>query len=102
MNTRHEPTNAEIYEKLGSIEGRFNAVLQDQNTKIDAILVQVKQTNGRVTRLERWKDKLDIIADYKKENTQGEIIVDWPKIIMAALGLIATALSVIAYLVGKK
>lgn len=102
MNTQFEPTNAEIYEKLGSIEGKFNAVLQDQNTKIDAILVQVKETNGRVTRLERWKDKLDTIADYKKENGQGEIVIDWSKIIMAALGLIATALSVIAFLVGKK
>lgn len=102
MNTNFEPSNAEIYEKLGSIEGKFNAVLQDQNTKIDAILVQVKETNGRVTRLERWKDKLDIIADYKKENGQGETVIDWGKIIMAALGLIATALSVIAFLVGKK
>jgi hypothetical protein len=102
MNTHREPTNAEIYEKLGSIEGRVTVVLEDQNIKINEILKQVKETNGRVTRLERWKDKLDVIADYKKENSQGEIIVDWPKIIMAVLGLLATALSVIAFMVGKK
>lgn len=102
MNTRHEPTNAEIYEKLGSIEGKFNAVLEDQNTKIDAILVQVKETNGRVTRLEDWKKKLDTIAEYTKENKQGEVVVDWTKILLAALGLIGTALSVIMYMAGKR
>lgn len=102
MNTQHEPSNAEIYEKLGSIEGRFNTVLQDQNVKIDAILVQVKETNGRVTKLERWKDKLDVIAEYKKENKQGEIIVDWPKIMFAILGLVGTALSIIYALVVKR
>ena len=102
MNTQHEPTNAEIYEKLGSIEGKFNAVLQDQNIKIDAILVQVKETNGRVTKLERWKDKLDTIAEYTKENKDGERVVDWQKLLLYALGLVGTALAIISFLVGKR
>lgn len=93
MNMNKEPSNAEIMEKLGNIESRFDVRLQD-------ILEQVKRTNGRVTRLEKWKDKLDIIADYTKES-KGETVVDWQKLLMYALGLVATALAVISYLAKK-
>jgi len=76
-------------EKLGSIEARFDIRLQD-------IYEQVKKTNGRVTKLERWKEKLDIIADYTKDNAKGETVVDWQKLLFYAMGLVGTALAIIA------
>ena len=84
-----EPSNSEIMEKLGSIEARFDIRLQD-------IYEQVKKTNGRVTKLERWKEKLDIIADYTKDNAKGETVVDWQKLLFYAMGLVGTALAIIA------
>jgi hypothetical protein len=86
-----EPSNSEIMEKLGNIESKFDVRLKD-------ILEQVKYTNGRVTKLEKWKEKLDIIADYTKENGKGETVVDWQKLLLYALGLVGTALAVIAAL----
>jgi len=93
MTTSNEPTNSEIMEKLGKIEATVAVQLKD-------ILEQVKKTNGRVTTLERWKEKLDIIDVYKKEN--GTVLVpkeiDWQKIILATLGILGTAVAAIAYL----
>jgi len=93
MTTSNEPTNSEIMEKLGRIEATVAVQLKD-------ILEQVKKTNGRVTLLEKWKEKLDIIDVYKKEN--GTILVpkevDWQKIILATLGILGTAVAAIAYL----
>lgn len=93
MTTPNEPTNSEIMEKLGKIEATVAVQLKD-------ILEQVKKTNGRVTLLEKWKEKLDIIDVYKKEN--GTVLVpkeiDWQKIILATLGILGTAVAAIAYL----
>lgn len=93
MTTPNEPTNSEIMEKLGKIEATVAVQLKD-------ILEQVKRTNGRVTTLEKWKEKLDIIDVYKKEN--GTVLVpkeiDWQKIILATLGILGTAVAAIAYL----
>jgi hypothetical protein len=93
MTTPNEPTNSEIMEKLGKIEATVAVQLKD-------ILEQVKRTNGRVTMLEKWKEKLDIIDVYKKEN--GTVLVpkeiDWQKIILATLGILGTAVAAIAYL----
>ena len=86
---KQEPTNSDLYEKLGAMEERLADILK-----------QVKKTNGRVTVLEKWKERLDIIEVYKKEN--GTVIlpkeIDWQKILMYALGLVGTALAVIAYM----
>ena len=98
-----EPTNSAIMEKLGKLEGTLNARMNSADLRSDAILEQVKYTNGRVTKLERWKEKLDVIADYKKENGEGKsLTVDWQKIILYALGLVGTSLAIISYLVGNK
>ncbi len=99
-----EPTNSAIMEKLGKLEGTLNARMNSADLRSDAILEQVKYTNGRVTKLERWKEKLDVIADYKKENGDGTKtpVVDWQKLMLYALGLVATALAIISFLIGKK
>lgn len=86
-----EPTNADLYEKLGAMEERLADILK-----------QVKRTNGRVTVLEKWKDKLDIIDGYKKENGAVVPIIDWQKILLYALGLLGTALAIISYMAGKQ
>lgn len=89
-----EPSNSEIMEKLGNIESKFEVRLTD-------IYEQVKKTNGRVTKLEKWKEKLDIIADYTKQNGKGETVIDWQKMLMYALGLVGTALAVIAAMANR-
>lgn len=93
MTTSNEPSNSEIMEKLGRIEATVAVQLKD-------ILEQVKKTNGRVTTLEKWKEKLDIIEIYKKEN--GTVLVpkeiDWQKITLYILGILATAMALIGYL----
>ena len=81
--TERKPTNSDIYEKLGKLEAVQIATLE-----------QVQKTNGRVTKLEKWKDKLDVIADYKKDNGKPKGL-DSQKIIMYVLGLLGTALAII-------
>lgn len=91
-----DPTNSDLYEKLGNMEATFE-------TRLNDILSQVQKTNGRVTKLEKWKDRLDIIEVYKKEN--GTVLipkeVDWQKIVLYVLGLLGTALAVISYMAQK-
>lgn len=90
--TERKPTNSDIYEKLGKLEAVQIATLE-----------QVQKTNGRVTRLEKWKDKLDVIADYKKDNGSDKTSgIDSQKIIMYALGLLGTALAIILALSNGK
>lgn len=90
--TDRNPTNADIYEKLGKLEAVQIATLE-----------QVQKTNGRVTKLEKWKDKLDAIADYKKDNGSDKVSgIDSQKIIMYALGLLGTALAIILALSNGK
>lgn len=89
--TERKPTNSDIYEKLGKLEAVQIATFE-----------QVQKTNGRVTKLEKWKDKLDVIADYKKDNGSDKTSgIDSQKIIMYALGLLGTALAIILALSNK-
>jgi hypothetical protein len=84
-----EPSNADLYEKMGKLEAIQVATLE-----------QVQKTNGRVTRLERWRDKIDVIEVYKKENgvTKFPGEIDWQKLMLASLGLVATSLAIISFL----
>ena len=62
-----EPTNSDIMRILGRVE-----------EKVDEVQVQVRKTNGRVTLLEKWKDKMIVSADaiklFKQENPTSESI----------------------------
>lgn len=86
-----EPTNSDLYEKLGGMEERLADILK-----------QVNRTNGRVTAIEKWKDRLEIIDGYKRENGVAVPIIDWQKIVLYALGLLGTALAIISYMAGKQ
>jgi len=91
-----EPSNSDLYEKLGRMEATFD-------TQLKSILSQVQKTNGRVTKLEKWKDRLDIIEVYKREN--GTVLlpkeIDWQKLMLATLGIIGTCLAIISFTVQK-
>lgn len=50
-------TNNDIMEKLGGIEARLVAVQ-----------VQAEKTNGRVNSIENWKNALEAIDQYKRDN----------------------------------
>lgn len=91
-----EPSNSEIFEKLGRIEAKFE-------TRLNDILSQTQRTNGRVTKLEKWRDRLDIIEVYKKENNTILVPkeIDWQKIVLATLGLLGTALAIISFMANK-
>lgn len=92
------PSNSDLYEKIAE----FHAGTKVQ---LDAIEAQVRRTNGRVTKLEKWKDKLDIIAEYtKEEKIDGKTVkvVDWEKIVYYALGLVGTALAIVLAMATKK
>ena len=93
-----EPSNSDLYEKLGRMEATFE-------TRLNDILTQVQKTNGRVTKLEKWKDKLDVVAEYtKEEKIDGKTVkvVDWEKIVYYALGLVGTALAIVLAMATKK
>lgn len=91
-----EPSNADLYEKIGEMHATFT-------TRLDDILRQVQKTNGRVTKLEKWKEKLDVIEVYKKENgvIKEPHEVDWQKLMLATIGIIATCLTIISFLVQR-
>lgn len=91
-----EPSNSDLYEKLGRMEATFE-------TRLNDILSQTQKTNGRVTKLEKWRDRLDIIEVYKKENNTILVPkeIDWQKIVLYVLGLLGTALAVISYMAQK-
>lgn len=83
-------TNNDIWERLGRIE-EIIIVTRDQAMK----------TNGRVTKLEYWQAGLLAIADEKKDIKPPNDSVDYTKIILYALGLVGTALSIITVMANK-
>lgn len=78
-----EPTNADIFEKLGKIE---------QITL--ATKTQAEKTNGRVTLLEKWQSGV-LAVEVERTRSNGKT-PDYTKVVLAALGLVGTALSIIA------
>lgn len=82
-SNNRKPTNSDIYQKLGSIEQITLATKK-----------QAEKTNGRVTKLENWQSGvLAVEVERSKHKPEG---VDYTKIILYALGLVGTALSIVA------
>ena len=81
---RKRPTNSDIYEKLGRIEEIALA------TK-----VQAEKTNGRVTKLETWQAGI-IAVEVERASQKQPSGIDYTKVVLAALGLVGTALSIVA------
>ena len=80
-------TNNDIWERLGMIEEISLATKE-----------QAEKTNGRVTKIELWQAGVVALENHPKNADPG---IDYTKIILAALGLIGTALSVITVLANK-
>lgn len=61
------PTNSDIV-KLITLHHEDNA------KELSEIKAQVKYTNGRVTSIENWKNALEAVEAYKKENPNPQVI----------------------------
>lgn len=79
---KKRPTNSDIYQKLGSIEQITLATKE-----------QAEKTNGRVSALEKWQSGVMAVEVERDKHGSG---VDYTKIILYALGLVGTALSIVA------
>lgn len=55
------PTNEDIMRELGSM-----------STTLKAVAEQTKKTNGRVTKIEEWKNALIAVERYKKETAPAQ------------------------------
>lgn len=88
MAEKRLPTNEDIFRTLGQID-----------EKVDEIKHQVKRTNGRVTTLEKWKNDLDVVEAYKaRSSIVPEKLQSPPDLVKVLLGLLVTALGIIATL----
>lgn len=90
--SKKHPTNADIYKLLGQ-----------HGEQIDAILKQVRSTNGRVTAIERWKEKIENIDEYKREHlnkTPEEVKNVWTTREKTLVAIIMALLSMVSILVG--
>lgn len=107
------PTNADI----------LNAVLQVESTlgnieaRMKTVEEQTKKTNGRVTKVEEWKNAIQAVDNYKKEQAlvpvvkteSGDVIVQaqakrldaQTRVFLAIAGLIAAATVVLSAWGGK-
>lgn len=91
MAEKKNPTNTDIYRALGRLD-----------EKISEIHSQVKRTNGRVSTLEIWKQGVDAVDLYKRENrpTKQEVKEGWTARDKALTAIITVLVSIIATLVG--
>lgn len=55
------PTNEDIMRELGSM-----------STTLQSVAEQTKKTNGRVTKIEEWKNALIAVERYKKETAPSQ------------------------------
>lgn len=85
------PTNLDLYKLLGQIE-----------EKVEQVHDQIKKTNGRVGTLEKWRDRLDIIDEYKKtpQEVRQEKGEGWTNREKTLTAIIAALLAIVSALVG--
>lgn len=92
MVNKKNPTNADIYQKLGGIQ----QVVKETNE-------QAKLTNGRVTELEAWKRGLEAIDQYKREHPRLQTKAEgWTAREKSLVALISTLIAIITAMIGIK
>lgn len=73
--------------------------------RLIAVEAQVKYTNGRVNRMEAKWEAQEAVEKYKSSQPTIQVNnqqTDWPKIVLAVLGVLGTALGVIATMAATK
>lgn len=96
MAAKKTPTLADIWLKLGG-----------QDEILNQIHTQVKSTNGRVTKLEKWKDSIELgekaVEEYKAKHprlqTQQEKAEGWTVREKTLTAIITALLAIITALV---
>lgn len=82
MNEQN-PTNADLYQTMGTILERIDQNHTYYKTELSEIKKQAKLTNGRVTKLEKWREELNIaqkaIQDYKNGNKSSQSLLSTPE-----------------------
>jgi len=73
------PTNADIMNAIAEIKTQL-AVVETIST---ATKTQAEKTNGRVTKIEEWKNALEAVDRYKKENPSAQINAPQAKTVIA-------------------
>lgn len=58
------PTNSDIMQAIGELKGEAKIIRK-----------QVEKTNGRVTKIEEWKNALQAVERYKKENKDNAVAI---------------------------
>lgn len=64
------PTNKDIMEAVMGLNTQMSAV----TTTLTAVKLQTEKTNGRVTKIEEWKNALQAVEQYKKESQPKTIV----------------------------
>lgn len=95
------PTNLDIAKLIGTNH-------EEVQERLKRVEEQVKLTNGRVRDLERVQLKNDAVEEYKKNQSGASVVVNqsnemspiW-KLAFGLLGILGTALAIIAVFAGK-
>lgn len=86
------PTNADLI-KLITVNH------EEVKNRLTGVEEQVRTTNGQVRVLNEWKAAVTAVDDYKKAAIGSS--TDWTKIVLACLGIVATALAIVSQVVAK-
>lgn len=92
MAVKRQVSNADLYLRLGQID-----------EKVDAVHEQTKKTNGRVNNLERWRDAVLAVEQYR-EKELNKIAEDkgWTRREKQLIAFITTLMGIVAALIGAR
>lgn len=101
------PTNKAILDAILALNSQVSSI----STTLTSVEEQTKKTNGRVTKIEEWKNALQAIEAYKKENPtinapNATTLVVQPKwfqndkLVGGAVALMVAAAAVLSFFAG--